>query len=224
MTKETNSLQGSDYPLQMANYLGTGTNPHLTMTLAANSPGWSPYTIDYAHEGSIPYSGWSTWTVLDENGNYYGTITIGSDNKSVEFDNYVAPDPATGYYLDGIHLTWNAPTSAFNMTVDKIFRPAQQIGPFPGAPRATPATFTGTNTVIEFNTVGNKILDNFAREVIFKGAVRPSLEWAVQGQFLSVADIDNMAKAGANTIRLDLNQNFWVTTRPIIASSLRSSQ
>ncbi len=204
----------SDTPLQMANYLGTGSNPRLLMTLAANGPKWAPYTIDYAHEGGIPYAasmddGWSTWNVYDDEGNYYGTITISSDNKTVEFDNYVAPNPPTGYYLDGIHLTWNNASSAFNMTVDKIYQPTPQNGPFPDAPRATPATFTGTNTPIKFHTEGNKILDNYGRDVSFKGVARPSLEWNPQGQYLSPDDIANMAKWGANVIRLDLFQGYW---------------
>ena len=208
-------------PLQMANYLGTGSNPHIIMELSANGPNWNSYQIDYGHEGSIPYAsaigdGWSAWNVYDEQNprNYYGTITISSDNKTVAFDSYTAPNPATGYYLDGIHLTWNEPSSAFNMTVDKIYQPSQQsnLGPFPDAPRATPATFTGTDSAIKFHTDGDKILDNYNREVKLKGVVRPSLEWNAQGQYLSPDDIANMAAWGSNVIRLDLYQGYWLNS------------
>ena len=45
--------------------------------------------------------------------------------------------------------------------------------------------------------------------------MRPSLEWDSQGQNLSIDDIQKMHAWGANTIRLDLNQNYWFESGPV---------
>ena len=48
----------------IANYLGTGNNPELALTLSANEAKWKSFTIDYQHTGGMP-TGWSTWNVTD---------------------------------------------------------------------------------------------------------------------------------------------------------------
>ena len=63
---------------QLANFFGTGNAPNLTLVLSANGPGWQPFSIAYGQKGNVPYSSdvtnsWSTWNVIDENNNYYGT-------------------------------------------------------------------------------------------------------------------------------------------------------
>lgn len=181
-------------PAQLTNYLGTGSDPRLRLTLADNAPPkWNPFTIDYGQFGDVPH-GWSAWNISDENGNYYGTVTLTSDGTNLTWKNYVAGKD--GYYLEDIALKNN------QLSVGKIYRPNNSVGPFPDAPRAQPAS-------VKLRVRGADIVDNFDRKINFKGVVRPSLEWDAQGQFLNPEDIKKMASWGSNVIRLDLNQDFW---------------
>lgn len=197
---------------QLANYIGTGSNPHILLELSPqNGPGWGPYTIDYQGIGNEPWSTdpsnqWAPWNVKDTSGNYYGTITLNSDGNTVTWNNYVAG--SDGYYLEGINLTFNSGVNAYQLTVDQIHGGGGGAGPFPDAPLATPSATT-------FSVNGAKIVDQTGAEVWLKGVVRPSLEWNPQGQFLSVQDIENMHSWGANVIRLDLNQNYWLASQPV---------
>lgn len=187
-------------PATLTNYLGTGSNPRLRLTLGDNQAKWKPFTIDYQQSGNVPI-GWSTWNVTDEQGNYYGTITVTSNDIGLIYNGYVKG--SKGYELEDIKLNNGA------LSAGKIIQP-NNAGPFPNTPRAQPAIFAGTNTPIKFSAQGPNIIDNFGRKVQLKGIVRPSLEWNSQGEFLSPADIKKMAAWGSNVIRLDLNQDFWL--------------
>lgn len=210
---------------QLANYLGTGSNPRLVLELSANGPNWGAFTIDYQGVGNTPWSSnpainWSSWDVKDTATpqNYYGTITLLSDGTTVQWNNYVGG--SGGYYLDGIHLTYNTNISAYQLTVDQIF-PQGGGGPFPDAPVATPAVYPGTQNPIILQVNGDQIVNNKGNPILLKGIVRPSLEWSATGQFLSTQDLSNMAnwtfggsKAETNVIRLDLYQGYWLSSAP----------
>lgn len=200
---------------RLENFLGLGHDPKLQLQLGANGPDWKSFTIDYGQTGNIPTSdspgeNWSAWNVIDENNNYYGTITLDLDS-SPPTCTYKESD--TGYELEGIHLKTDPANGNFQLNVDTIIRPTN--GPFPNTPLATPALYNNTNTPIQLSTQGSEIIDNQGRPVILKGMVRPSLEWNPSGQFLSPQDITNMASWGGNVIRLDLNQNYWFDSAPI---------
>lgn len=210
---------------QLANYLGTGSNPDLILTLSANGPNWGSFTINYQSVGNVPYSAnpsinWSSWNVYDTATpqNYYGTITVTSDGTTVQWNNYVAG--TGGYYLDGIHLTYNNNINAFQLTVDKIFPSGGGgSGPFPDAPPATPALYPGTSQPIILQVNGDQIVNDKGDPILLKGLVRPSLEWSATGQYLSTQDLSNIAnwssggsKADTNVIRLDLYQGFWLNS------------
>ena len=206
----------NSYASKLANYLGTGSNPHLQLILSKNAPNWKSYTIDYQGVGNVPYPDWSTWDVKDTTGNYYGTITLkcASAIAPVVWDTYKAG--TDGYYLDGIKLSYNATIKAYQLTADKVITP-NGVGPFPNAPLAKPATYSdGTPIVLSVN--GNKIVNDKGKTILLKGFARPSLEWNPQGQHLSPEDITNMAnwvKGGINVIRIDMNQNYWVESGPV---------
>lgn len=131
-------------PGQLFNYLGTGTNPHLHLDLSKdNGPKWLPFSIDYQNKiaANIPYpdksydiaKDWSPWNVIDEQGNYYGAITLVRNAQTGHYDEqYVAAKE--GYYLEGVHLTRNQ-GETYQLTVDKIHT-AASTGPFPDAPLA----------------------------------------------------------------------------------------
>lgn len=188
----------------LTNYLGTGSNPRLCLTLGDNQAGWKSYRIDYQQAGNVP-NGWSAWNVTDEFNNYYGTITLTSDGTNLKWGNYAAGK--NGYYLEDIILNNG------QLSLQLIHRPDNKGGPFADTPPAKPAVFNGTNTPIKLSVTGSDIVDNFGRKVKLKGVVRPSLEWNTQGQFLSADDIKQMSSWGSNTIRLDLNQDFWLNSQ-----------
>lgn len=56
----------------------------------------------------------------------------------------------------------------------------------------------------------NKVYTEHQEETIFKGVNRPSLEWSSTGRFLSQTDIQSIANSCSNTIRIPLNQDFWL--------------
>lgn len=199
----------------LANYLGTGSNPSLSLVLGKNGPGWGSFTIGYRGVGNVPWSSdsttqWSAWDVKDELQNYYGTITLSSDGSTTTWSGYSAG--TAGYYLVGIAF---APVSgasgAYQLAVGQIIQPAGG-GPFPSTPLATPATYPGTSTPIQLSVKGNQIVNDRGAVIRLKGVVRPSLEWNVQGQNLSASDIALMRGWGANVIRLDLDQQFWLAS------------
>jgi hypothetical protein len=49
---------------------------------------------------------------------------------------------------------------------------------------------------------------------VFHGLDRPSLEWDSHGEKLSRADLELMAGWGADTVRISLNQDFWLADSP----------
>lgn len=213
---------------QLANYLGTGSNPRLQLQLSSNGPNWGAFTIDYQQLGNVPWSSdsssnWSSWNVHDtaSPSNYYGTITLTSDGNTVQWNNYVAG--TNGYYLGGINLSYNSGASAYQLTVDTIYTPGGGggTGPFPDAPPATPAVYPGTNQPIVLQVSGDRIVNDKGEPVLLKGLVRPSLEWSATGQYLSTQDFSNIANwnsggaiARSNVVRLDLFQGYWLNSGP----------
>jgi len=202
---------------QLANYLGTGSHPQLRIELSANNgPKWQSFSIAYRGIGNIPWSSsasedWSPWSVIDEKGNYYGTITLHSDGAKASWGNYAAGK--NGYYLEGIHFSLNSSARAYQLTVDKIHR-GSSTGPFPDAPLAQPAVYPKTETKIILSVSGQHIINNQRQAIVLKGLVRPSLEWNAQGEQLSIPDIQNIRGWSANVIRIDLNQLYWFDSEP----------
>ena len=203
----------------LANYLGPGSNPNLTMVLGKNAPGWKTYNLNYQGIGSIPWSDdstaqWSTWDVVDENANYYGTITLNCSSTAATWVRYEAG--TRGYYLVDIQFgPVQGKTGAYQLTVQQIIRPAQTTGgPFSSAPLATPAVHPRTSQPIVLTTNGARIVNDQDNTVLLKGVVRPSLEWNSQGQYLGASDIAAMHSWGANCIRIPLNQVWWIASQP----------
>jgi len=216
---------------QLANYMGTGSNPRLQLILASNGPNWNSYTIDYQQIGNVPWSSdssenWSSWNVFDTATppNYYGTITLTSDGSSVQWSDYVAG--SNGYYLDGVNFSYNNGILAYQLTVNSVISPGGGggggEGPFPNAPLASPAVYPGTSQPITLQVNGDQIVTDQGDPVLLKGIVRPSLEWSPTGQYLSTQDLSNIANwksngsiARSNVIRLDLYQGYWLDSGPV---------
>jgi hypothetical protein len=188
-----------------------GSNPKLHLELGANGPGTPTFNIDYANAGDIPCSGdytkqWVAWNVKDENGHYYGTINLKkSDCTQVLLGHY---DGGPGYWLEGITLTPYQGT-AYQLKCTGIHLP----GPFPDAPLATPAVYSGTSDRIVLSVSGDKIVNNRGKTVSLKGLCRPSLEWNKYGQYLNPLDIVRLChwhnSATCNAIRVSLCQELW---------------
>ncbi|OGT64254.1 MAG: hypothetical protein A3J38_07305 [Gammaproteobacteria bacterium RIFCSPHIGHO2_12_FULL_45_9] len=222
----------ADNSLALCNFLGGG----LKITLSSNATETKPYTLAEgegcpavgaalsAVVGTIPCSmtdatkNWSTWDVTDSKGHYYGTfvLSLSDQCKTVELTKYTGGD---GYYLVDIKFpdtTCGTNTAApecsaapnyRGISVRQIFR--SDLGPFQDAPLAQPAVYPGTTRKIMLSVQGNRIMNDRGQTVILKGVARPSLEWNSQGQYFSIADIQNMKKWGANAIRISLKQQRW---------------
>ena len=134
-----------------------------------------------------------------------------SDGNNTSWGTYASGQK--GYYLEGINFSYNSDVKAYQLTADKIHGNVA-FSPFPLAPIAQPAVYSGTNMKIVFSTDGANIVNNKGNKIILKGLVRPSLKWNEQGENLSVQDIQNMQRWGANAIRIDLNQNYWLASSP----------
>ena len=202
---------------QLANYIGTGANPRIILELSPNNgPGWGSFTIDYQGIGNVPWSSdpsknWSPWNVKDTNGNYYGTITLKSDGNTVVWDSYSAGQD--GYYLEGIQLAYNNNVHAYQLTAANYG--GSGSGPFPNAADTPLRQLPWNQEPHCIYGNGDAIRNNIGAKLLLKGIVRPSLEWNPQGQFLSVQDIENIRNWGSNVIRLDLNQNYWLSSGPV---------
>jgi hypothetical protein len=215
-------------PQVLFNTLGAGANPRLHIELSPdNGPKWEPFSIDYRGMGNIPWSKTpgndaSPWIVKDEQGNYYGTITLHSDGEKVTFDekkDYVV-DKLQGFYLEGIHLTFNPDWQIkyFQLSSDKVH--ITNVGPLANTPPAQPAVYSGTTDIVVLLTDGTRIINDHGKAIILKGMTRPSLEWNEQGENLSAYDIQKMRAWGANVVRINLNQEYWFKSAP---AALRGS-
>jgi endoglucanase len=63
-----------------------------------------------------------------------------------------------------------------------------------------------------FAVRGNRIYGPDGRPFLVRGVDRPSLEWTAAGEHLSLQDFQRMRSWGANTVRIPLNQDFWLST------------
>lgn len=63
-----------------------------------------------------------------------------------------------------------------------------------------------------YATVRNQIIGPDGRPFLVHGVDRPSLEWSATGDHISAQDFRRMAAWGANTVRIALNQDFWLST------------
>ncbi len=61
-----------------------------------------------------------------------------------------------------------------------------------------------------FHVIGNQLYDPNNQPSLLRGFARPSLEWLVNGENLSLQDYQLMKSWGANVVRLSLNQCFWL--------------
>lgn len=63
-----------------------------------------------------------------------------------------------------------------------------------------------------FATVKNTIVGPDGRAFLVRGVDRPSLEWSPTGDHISAQDFQRMRAWGANTVRIALNQDYWLST------------
>lgn len=62
-----------------------------------------------------------------------------------------------------------------------------------------------------YTVSGNKLKDPTGAQVTIRGMCRPSFEWNVAGEHASYNDYALMRNQwGANTVRISLNQDFWL--------------
>jgi hypothetical protein len=61
-----------------------------------------------------------------------------------------------------------------------------------------------------YQVVNNQVLDKTGAVHYFHGVDRPSLEWSVSGENISLGDFKNMASWKANVVRIALNQDSWL--------------
>jgi len=65
-----------------------------------------------------------------------------------------------------------------------------------------------------YYVVGNTVCTTDGHPHLFHGVDRPSLEWQPGGDHLSPSDFQLMAGWNANTVRIALNQDFWIAASP----------
>ncbi len=65
-----------------------------------------------------------------------------------------------------------------------------------------------------YRVVGSKIYNPYGEEIIFRGVSRPSFEWSKEGDNTKTPEesgYPQMKEWGFNTVRLPMNQVFWLT-------------
>jgi endoglucanase len=83
--------------------------------------------------------------------------------------------------------------------------------PAPAPPTGCPAAPTQPMAPGGYYVNGNTICTADGRIHLFHGVDRPSLEWTSRGENLSAADFQLMATWKANSVRIALNQDFWLS-------------
>jgi endoglucanase len=90
---------------------------------------------------------------------------------------------------------------------------------FPGSSTTSePATTTSTGCTAAakhvapggYYVVGNTVCTADGHAHLFHGVDRPSLEWGSSGENITLADFQLMASWKANSVRIALNQDFWL--------------
>jgi len=156
---------------------------------------------------------WSGWNIFDERENYYGNVVLNCDGThKPTFVKYtkpkVNPDEPDQYCLKGFHVKDAPFQNSYRLEVDEVFGVLNPT-------LAKPALYQGTNQPIWLSTKDGTIVNDKRNVVVLKGIARPSLEWNVNGQYLSSSDIATMStKWSANVIRISLNQAFWLASAP----------
>jgi hypothetical protein len=89
--------------------------------------------------------------------------------------------------------------------------------PTTGPVKATGCPTTPTQPIAPggYYVNGNTVCTAAGKSHLFHGVDRPSLEWSPFGQNLSAADFALMGSWKANTVRIALNQDFWLAASPI---------
>jgi endoglucanase len=65
-----------------------------------------------------------------------------------------------------------------------------------------------------YYVVGNTVCTTDGHPHLFHGVDRPSFEWQSGGDHISASDFQLMAGWNANTVRIALNQDFWIAASP----------
>lgn len=124
-----------------------------------------------------------------------------------------------GYCIKGIDINVGPKKMAqsiIQLKAKRLRPDSADHGPFPKTPLATPPMYANQqHSPFVLSVSGDNIVDNEGKAIRLKGVARPSLEWNVQGQFLSEQDFVNMKKWGANVIRISLNQSSWFKSKSI---------
>jgi len=98
--------------INLFNFIGENTYPRLKLILSENNgPKWKSFTIDNQQSGLVPWNNdptcqWSPWNIIDEAGNYYGTINLSCDGQTAKFTGYTKS--GTDYSMVRPSLEWNA--------------------------------------------------------------------------------------------------------------------
>ena len=74
-----------------------------------------------------------------------------------------------------------------------------------------------------YYVVGNTVCTADGHAHLFHGVDRPSLEWQPDGDHISLSDFQLMASWSANTVRIALNQDFWIPASPQYSSTYAST-
>ncbi len=202
------------------NYLGTGENPNLTMRYVKGAwPGEWDLGYGYTNIPKPNLPSWSVWNVYDQpdgKGNYYGTMTIHTNDQN-QISKVDWQGGTDGYTLKDVKSKYDNTSpqgiNYYSMTCSEVVTKngGGGSGPFDNAPPATPMTYSdGTPVVLSVS--GDQIVDAKGNQIRIKGIARPSLEWNKQGQYLSPQDIANMKGWNANVVRIDMNQSYWLAS------------
>jgi hypothetical protein len=136
----------------------------------------------------------------------------------------------------GTDLNLDATWRLYRVHWDELYTSSSANEPF--APRGLyRAQFSvGTGTSLEFSVddahffrtatsayaVSGRQFRKAGDEHVFHGLDRPSLEWDPLGENVSLADLQRMAGWGADTVRISLNQDFWLSDSPVHAAGYQT--
>ncbi len=209
---------GNHYSLDLRTGVHTGYGSGFGVILADNAG--TQETFD-----ATRYDGFEFWARSTSP----GALRVNFPDKNSDPQGGICSQTAgTCNHYWGVDLNLDTTWRRYRVHFDEVYTQGNVNEPFVPTALYRAEFAIAPNTSLEFfvddaqffrtadsaYAVDGRVFVRGRTEHRFHGLDRPSLEWDPHGQQLSLADLQRMAGWGADTVRISLNQDFWLSESP----------
>jgi hypothetical protein len=209
---------GNQYSLDLRTGVHTGYGSGFGVILADNAG--TQDTFD-----ATSYDGFEFWARATGP----GALRVNFPDKNSDPQGGVCSQAGgTCNHYWGVDLNLDTTWRRYRVHFDEVYTQGNVNEPFVPTALYRAEFEIGPNTSLEFfvddaqffrtadsaYAVDGRVFQRARTEHRFHGLDRPSLEWDPHGEELSLADLQRMAGWGADTVRISLNQDFWLSESP----------